>query len=192
MAARVATRRLFFALWPEETEKEQMTAAVRHAVIRCGGRPVPPSCYHVTLAFLGSVPEDKVAILERLAGQIALMAHGAPIQLTFDRIEYWRRAALICATGEPSPDAERLAGVFKSKLVEAGFTPDLKPFRPHVTVARKVPPGNHEEILERVRWKVTSSALVDSRATPGGSSYSILHSWPLCEEGAENLQNTGK
>ena len=181
MAAGMRTRRLFFAFWPEESEKEEMATAVRHAVISCRGRPVPPPYYHVTLAFLGSVPLDKLQALECLAEGISLVPRRLPIQLTFERIEYWKKAALICATGEPSPDAEQLAGVFKSKLVEAGFTPDLKRFRPHVTVARKVPPGNHGETVEPVRWNFTSCALVDSHATGAGSSYSILNSWPLCD-----------
>ncbi|HYL02781.1 MAG TPA: 2'-5' RNA ligase family protein, partial [Steroidobacteraceae bacterium] len=57
------TRRLFFALWPDAAQRTVLAHAVRKAVRNCGGRPVPAESLHVTLAFLGSVPESRMAEL---------------------------------------------------------------------------------------------------------------------------------
>jgi len=52
-----ATRRLFFALWPDEATREQLAHITRKAVRGSGGRPIPVENLHSTLVFLGSVPE---------------------------------------------------------------------------------------------------------------------------------------
>ena len=72
----------------------------------------------------------------------------------------------------------------KRELVAAGFTPDLKPFRPHVTLARKVRvAGGRERIrdegleLRPIRWTFSSFALVDSRTEEDGAIYTVLDSF---------------
>jgi hypothetical protein len=59
---------------------------------------------------------------------------------------------------------------------------EIKPFRAHVTLVRKVPRGTYDRALQPVLWSFTDFALVGSRPGPDGSSYSILNSWPLCTE----------
>lgn len=87
---------------------------------------------------------------------------------------------------EGAPPAHALASALKCELTAAGFTPDPKPFRPHVTLARKVPPGTPDRAMQSVLWSCAEFALVESRTGPGGSSYSVLNSWPLCAADAQN------
>ena len=49
--------RLFFALWPDGDTRKAINGLARPAVRRAGGRPVPARHFHMTLAFLGEVPE---------------------------------------------------------------------------------------------------------------------------------------
>src|SRR5690606_10650260 len=49
--------RVFYALWPDEETRASLARATRHAVRRCGGRPIRRENLHITLAFLGSVDE---------------------------------------------------------------------------------------------------------------------------------------
>jgi RNA 2',3'-cyclic 3'-phosphodiesterase len=181
------TRRLFFALWPGEAQQRDLAEAGRTAVLACRGRLTPSENFHVTLAFLGSVAAHRLPDVQRVADEVARMPPHLPIRLTFDRIEYWKKAKVLCATASASSSAaESLAQAVKSRLVAAGFTPDLKPFRAHVTLARKVPSGTHEQAMHSVRWSFSSWALAESRTGPAGSLYSVLHSWVLCGESAEN------
>src|SRR5205807_403857 len=77
---REPTRRLFFALWPDAGQRAALVHATRKAVRSSGGRPVPEESLHVTLAFLGSVPERRVAELQAIARRVAEAPEaGAPI-----------------------------------------------------------------------------------------------------------------
>jgi RNA 2',3'-cyclic 3'-phosphodiesterase len=174
---RETTRRLFFALWPDAAMREAMVHATQEAV-RAGGRPVPASNLHVTLAFLGSVPERRLRELGGIASGSAL---GADLELTFDHLEYWRTAQLLCAVPEkaPSPIAVLARGL-QEALTAGGFAPDLKPFRPHVTVVRKVSQPVRIAEIDPVVWTFTELALVESRPLAAGALYSVVESYPLC------------
>ena len=111
---------------------------------------------------------------------------GAPpmLQLVFDRIEFWEKARVLVATTGEQGDAGQavvgaLAGRLQREASRAGFTPDLKPFRAHVTVARKVARLTHSLQMHEIRWPVTNFALVESRTLPEGSLYSVINSWGL-------------
>jgi 2'-5' RNA ligase len=189
---------LFFALWPDETQQEALARATRAVVQACGGRAVPTRNFHLTLAFLGSVPERRIPQLMSVAHRVAgeFPPGSVPLRLTFERCEYWRKPQILCATAsEESAGAAALADNLKRALVEAGFAPDLKPFRAHVTLARKVGRGPRDLGIQPVSWSFDGFALVDSRTEPDGPLYSVLDSWLLAKPptklvGPGNLQNT--
>jgi 2'-5' RNA ligase len=182
-------RRVFFALWPSEGQQTALADAAQSALQAEGGRLVPALNFHVTLVFVGSVAEGRVQDLFTIAEHVSTAARssrefgGGPLQLAFDAVEYWKKARIICATASaPSAAASALSEVLKTRLLAAGFAPDLKPFRAHVTLARKVPHGSHDHTMQSVPWSFTDLALIDSRTEPSGSLYSILSSWSLCTE----------
>ena len=168
---------------------------------------MPAENFHVTLAFVGSVPESRVAKVEAVGHQVAAEVARTPVRLTMDAIEYWKKAKVVCATagvpvsagawppgaarapvpqsaGARPPDttgarlADTLSTALKSRLTAAGFTPDLKPFRAHVTLARKVPHGTHGGSVPPVSWIFTEFALVESRTESQGAVYRVLGSFP--------------
>ena len=174
-------KRLFFALWPTEAQRNALAGATLDTVRSGGGRPVPSLSLHTTLNFLGSVPERRIqdlsSIARRVAGASAVGA--APLLLEFDHIEYWKKPRILCvvAQGE-SPQVLALADALAKEAVGAGFNPDLKPFRPHVTLARKVSHPIPTTNMDPVVWRLTEFALVESRTEPGGSAYRVLASFP--------------
>ena len=179
---------MFFALWPDHALQADLADATKDVVLAAGGRAVPPENFHLTLAFVGPVSESSLAKVEAAGEQVAAEVERAPVQLILDAIEYWRKAQVVCATAQMAQNARHagaLATALKSRLMAAGFTPDLKPFRAHVTLARKVPRGSHDRCMQSVLWRFADFALVDSRTGPGGSLYSVLNSWPLCTETRE-------
>jgi len=177
----VSTRRLFFALWPSASLRRELCAATQVAVEGCGGRPIAPSSLHVKLAFLGSVAETALtAVCETARVTAGGTRSSATLAVTLDALDYWRRPQLLCAVAREAADVSALAGELRRALVASGFSPDLKPFRPHVTLARKVaraPPGLS---IAAVTWSFTQFALIESRTDPRGSVYSIVDSWTLC------------
>ena len=194
--AREPTRRLFFALWPDAEQRGALHSATRKSVKSCGGRPVPVQSLHVTLAFLGSVPEGRVPELDRIARRVAdaFPAAAQPPLLTFDRLAHWARPQILCALGTEEPGAVQapgeprdadaagapaLSASLKNETAAAGFSPDLKPFRAHVTVARKVAHAPSALALQPVLWRFEAFALIESRTDPAGPVYSVIESYLL-------------
>jgi RNA 2',3'-cyclic 3'-phosphodiesterase len=183
-----ATRRLFFAFWPDEAQRAALTHAARNAVRACGGRPVPAANLHVTLCFLGSVPEVRVAELGAIGRRVAAgwSPPAAPATLAFERLEHWVRPQVLCALAAAAapPEtraAQRLAGALGDAAAATGFTPDLKPFRAHVTLARKVVKAQFDEQIRPVRWEFDAFALIESRTLAAGPLYSVVESYALVD-----------
>lgn len=166
-----------------------MAQATRKAAQASDGRPVPAGNLHITLAFLGSVPERRLPQLDGIARRAAVLcgAAGLPpadeprIELAFEHLEHWRPAHLLCAVPpEPPVRMAALARRLQMLLTEGGFAPDLKPFRPHVTVVRKVSRPGAAGKMQPVVWRFTELALLESRTLPEGALYSVVESYSLC------------
>jgi RNA 2',3'-cyclic 3'-phosphodiesterase len=181
-------RRLFFALWPDEAQRAALMEATGQTVRHCGGRPVPGSSLHVTLAFLGSVPEPRIADLSDLARGAAATFPGnaTPLGIALQGCEYWAKPQVLAVLERGVPaqlalpsGALQLARTLTTTTVAAGFSPDLKPFRAHVTVARKVARAPRPNEMREVRWSFDSFALLESRTLPEGPVYSVVGSYLL-------------
>jgi len=179
-------RRLFFALLPLEAERSALAEAVEPAVRSVEGRAVPPGNYHVTLAFLGSVDAGRLTQLELLCSTVAASC-AAPPPLAFTALAHWERSEILAAVcTDESPVLLELTRALRCALVAAGFSPDLKPFRAHVTVARKVRGAQPRALAAGVRWSCAALALMESRSGGRGSVYSVVESQLLVK--AENLR----
>jgi 2'-5' RNA ligase len=178
---REATRRLFFALWPQQAARNALCEATEQAVSACAGRAVPAQSLHATLAFLGSVPERRIGELQGIARRVAdTFAPEAPVTLQFAELAHWVRPAILVAlSAAASPAAHALAQLLKSETLAAGFAPDLKPFQAHVTLARKVGRAPAVPMTRAVSWVFDAFALVESRTSAAGATYSVVQSYLL-------------
>ena len=101
------------------------------------GRYVGSDSFHVTLAFLGSVPaqrvEDVAAALDR-----GCWGHGA-VDVTLGELgSFGKRGAATLWQGlKPEDTLRDLAGDVRAALGTAGFEFDAKAFRAHITLMRK-------------------------------------------------------
>lgn len=184
--AHAGPHRLFFALWPDAPARARLEQAT-HAVVQArGGRPVPTEQLHLTLAFLAAVPaarRDELLALAPLAVRAADLAD-APLALTLGRLEHWSGPQVLCVLPVHPPAAlGALARGVTAALRAAGFAPDLKPFRPHVTVARKVARPSEAVPIAPVRWTFERVALIESRTLERGPVYSVVGTYPLYDEG---------
>jgi len=128
--------RLFFGLALPQEIRAVTAACAREAEKTIPGRYALAENHHITLAFLGETPDER---LEDARGVLARCTAGFPApELTIDGFSYFGRAhngiLILRVKCEPALDSlhERLVDA----LHEAGLPADPGPFSPHITLAR--------------------------------------------------------
>ncbi|HEX6687854.1 MAG TPA: RNA 2',3'-cyclic phosphodiesterase [Solirubrobacterales bacterium] len=127
--------RLFVALDLPERVRVGIAAWARVALADPALRPVGLESLHITLAFLGYLPEKEIPRL----GEIVEACRGsAPsIELADPLPRPERGRPRLFALPAESPGAIALQAELAEKLVTARlYEPEKRPFWPHVTVAR--------------------------------------------------------
>ncbi|WP_293646533.1 RNA 2',3'-cyclic phosphodiesterase [Thiolapillus sp.] len=167
------SKRLFFALWPDDRVRSDL-AHLQTLLLQARGNWVHPMDLHMTLQFLGPVPPNR----ERCILEAADAVQGAPFELKINRLEFWPKPRIVWAGPEHTP--AELSGLVKhlgENLVECGFMQEKRAYRPHITVLRKTSPCMAMTLQEPVIWSVNGFVLVESR--PGGEPpwYKVAESW---------------
>jgi len=175
--------RLFFALLPTPAQSEALVAEVAPLVKQLDGQPSPATNLHATLCFVGAVPDDRLAALRDAAATL----RARTIALEFSALEVWEKPRILCATAGESDSARELSERLTDAVSAAGFTPDRKPLRAHLTLARKV----RHDVARNFEWpraftplriRCERFVLMESRRGDAGSTYSVVDSWPLDEK----------
>jgi len=163
---------LFFALWPSEAVRAQLSSWSRDLHAACGGRPVPPQNLHLTLAFLGTV--EDVDAVERAAGETVPRA----ATVLLDYPGFWKSNRIVWAgASTPAAEVEGLVQDLRGALSRHGVRFDPKPFATHVTLLREAREPRAMPTLAPTRWDVDGFVLVRSQLQPGASRYEIAGSW---------------
>jgi RNA 2',3'-cyclic 3'-phosphodiesterase len=127
--------RLFVALDLPEAVRAGIVAWGREALADPALRPVAPESLHITLAFLGYLPEKEVP---RLAGIVEASGRSAPSIALADpvpRPERGRPRLFVLPAESPATVALQ-AGLSERLVAARLYEPEKRPFWPHVTVAR--------------------------------------------------------
>jgi RNA 2',3'-cyclic 3'-phosphodiesterase len=174
--------RLFFALAPTLEQNTALMAEVAPLIAQLGSQPVPAANLHATLCFVGSIEEERLDALRAAAASL----RGRPARLRFDALEYWETPKILCATSSrDSSDASELAIALGEAAIAAGFSPDIKPFRAHLTLARKISAAQAATVpwplplLPPMVLRADKFSLMSSRREGTVSVYSAVDSWPL-------------
>jgi RNA 2',3'-cyclic 3'-phosphodiesterase len=171
-----ASRRLFFALWPDAELRAAAAARLAALVPRGTGRPQWPDQLHVTLVFLGAVAEQRLPEVRAAADA----SSGAPLVIEFDRLDHWRKPRVLCLAASAVPPAlGALVDSLRASLAARGLPTENRAYRPHLTLARKVARFDGPAEIEPLTWRATAFTLVESRTDPAGSRYQPLAHWPL-------------
>jgi 2'-5' RNA ligase len=154
-------------------------ARLRAAAPRADVRWLDPQTFHLTLKFLGNVPDARVpAVSAALEGAVAepplaLEAHGLG---AFPSV---RRPRVLWAgiTGG-APGLVALAGDIDRALAPLGFAPEARPFRAHLTIGRVRSPRDADALAKAVEaetttalgaWTACEVVLYQSRLKPTGA-----------------------
>ncbi len=170
-------QRLFFALWPDQSLRQQLKQLLAGEAFQAvGGRTVPPENFHITLRYLGSLTELERQCAERVADNI----HSDRFQLVLDQADYWRgsRVAWLGASNTPPP-LLKLVKSLETGLVSCGLEPESRSYQPHLTFLRKVRPEALPTTVTPVIWQVDRFVLVHSVTLPEGVHYEVVRSWNL-------------
>lgn len=176
------TQRLFIALYPDDAVRARLHRLALDLVRNSGARVVPRANLHLTLRFLGSVDAATQACLQQKLEQI----RGQGFKLQFDTIEYRKRQQMLWANVTSVPDAlTELVAAVEQSAVDCGLGSSDHPFRPHLTLARKVRKARIPEQIEIPETRIEEFCLVHSVTLPEGSQYTRLEHWPLNTDNAK-------
>ena len=176
---RPATARVFFALWPPPEVARQLSAVADAFAKSAGGRATRQETIHLTLAFIGDVPLERLPDLQRAARKVRAEA----FDLTLDQFGLWRHNRIFWAGCSVLPPAlAELSAALVAELQAAGFNVAnaRRSFTPHITLVRKV--VGLDAALPRcapLAWRGGKFVLVRSTLSAGGSSYQTLAEFPL-------------
>jgi len=165
------SRRVFFALWPDDATRTRLARATKECVRHSGGRPIAKDRLHVTVAFLGGLTPAGLEI----ASAVPPIAVG-PFVLTLDRVGAFDSTLWFGPQSVPKPLTELERRLWEALGAE-GFVREPRIYRPHVTLARRARPVDAD--VDPVEWPVAELALVESLPAGRNVHYEVLRTWPL-------------
>ena len=183
MVEGVDAARIFVAV--PLADEVRMALADRLGDVDLPGTVVPPANWHITLRFLGrtdSVTYDRLlATLDEadLGGvfDVELGDMGA-----FPRPK--RATVLWLGVDRGQTRLAEIAAEVKKSVEAAGFDPEDRPFRAHLTLSRIRPPVDVTDLIGsfpevRLRWRCRSIVVYRSHLGRGGARYEPLETFPL-------------
>ena len=182
MVEGVATRIFVAAPLPDEV---RMALADRLEPLDMPGRVVPPENWHITLRFLGWT--DDVAF-DRMLAALDDSDLGSPFNLMLGGMGAFprpRSATVIwLAVSEGLTRLEELAAMAEEAAQSAGFGPEERPFRAHLTLSRVRPAEDVSDLLDSFRaadlaWRCGSVVVYRSHLGRDGARYEPLETFPL-------------
>ena len=170
------TRRLFFALWPDEHTRA-LIAQRAAAISLHKSKPVAVENYHITLRFIGDVDASLQACIEAQAAHV----NAAECELLLNQFGFFKRARVLWFGASDCPAGLlHLVEQLSLQLESCGAKLDSKAFVPHLTLARKVNKCPPLPSCEPMMWKTQTFCLIESILLPGQPAcYQLVRQWPL-------------
>ena len=181
--------RLFVALEIPFAVRENLAALLESLrAVSSQTRWVRPENLHVTLKFMGEVPETKLAATRSV---LAGVRSDQPVTVDFRGLGFFpneKRPRVFWAGIEASPNLKTLAADIESVVEKLGIPREQRPFSPHLTLARFEPPGLPEKLRSAIQenaarefgsLRTNQYHLIESKLKPSGAEYTTLESFPF-------------
>jgi 2'-5' RNA ligase len=141
--------------------------------------------WHITLQFLGSTsPEQYECVIARLRE-----VHHSQVLVELGAIGTFPRAGVLFVDVRVSPQLLALQKIITAATAPCGFTPEDRPYHPHITLARTKGKSGGRELRNLnlqtsppphfAGFTAESFILYESAPTPEGSRYEIRERFPL-------------
>jgi RNA 2',3'-cyclic 3'-phosphodiesterase len=176
--------RCFVAVELPEPMREEI-GRLQSRIATDGLRLVKPELVHVTIKFLGDVPQEKVGRVTEALGKVAF----APFTVRVLGMGAFPGRAIRVVWLGLQGDFQALYQSVELALKPLGFAPEARGFSPHVTLARVARPN--EEMNRRLGDRIADFSSSDlgsftvdrfylkkSTLTPGGPIYEDLAQFP--------------
>jgi len=164
-------------------------------------RWIKPENLHITLKFIGHVPNEKLSPIQTALSSIRV---AQPVELHFRGMGFFPNEhhprAFWCGIAA-SPNLAELAANIDRALVPLGVEPETRPFTPHLTLARfKSDEGIREVVHTATDMKSTDFGattetnfhLYESLLKSTGAQYNRLASFPFSGGSTAQAHSKGK
>jgi 2'-5' RNA ligase len=180
MTEREFNLRVFFAIDLPPTVKlavSEIIPSLKKSLPQKSSRWVSPDKFHVTLQFLKSVdPLDMTRLINKTR---SLIAGFFPFTLRFDSLGFFsagKHSKILVLNLRESAELSELAAKIGMGASDAGYPPEDRPFRGHLTLCRfrseeMVLP---DRVLDLPEFEVREIDLLRSEMTENGYEYSLL------------------
>jgi len=167
-------KRIFLALWPDEDVVRKINQHAIKYFSDCQGRVLEKNNWHITLAYFGVSDANTQLCLEQQAEKIK----AEPFELSLSLCGFWKKPAVAWLAPAIIPNELcQLALDVQQTLIPCGYKPEMRDYKPHVTLVRKAkqPPSLNE--IQPITWSVNKFCLVESKTFPEGARYTVLKTW---------------
>lgn len=175
--------RTFIALELPADFADEVAAVARRLSASLEGRFLDRSSYHLTLAFLGDLSDAEVA--RAMDALDAACAGATPVPLAPDGLGKFGRPtdATLWLGLTPAPALLALAKRVREELAARDLPFDPKPFRPHITLGRRVriPTKPLPSFAFPLPTRAHAVTLFKSILSRDGATYKPLYSIDLPE-----------
>ena len=181
--------RLFVALEIPPAVRENIAALLQSLrAVSPQTRWVRPENLHVTLKFIGEVPETKLGAIR---SALAAARSDQPVTLDFRGLGFFpndKHPRVFWAGIEASPNLKTLAADIDKATEKLGIPREQRPFSPHLTLARIEPPGPPEKLRAAIQENAARDFgslrsgqfhLIESKLKPSGAEYTTVESFPF-------------
>lgn len=141
--------------------------------------------WHITLQFLGSTRPEQYDCIVGCLSEL----HHAPVSIELGAVGAFERAGVLFVDVLVSTQLTSLQQAITAATASCGFTPEDRPYHPHITLARRKGKSGSRELRSLklqtspqphiAAFTADCFLLYESTPTPQGSRYDVRERYPL-------------
>lgn len=150
---------------------------------------------HLTLRFMGEVPDPNIYVLKKI--QDLVSQKHSPFQLEISQIGFFSRGhnSIVWAGIKENKNLLQLQEDLENEIAANGFTPENRPYKPHITLAREFASNDDiNRIIKEIEplkheFSVNSISLMESTRINGKLMYLCRYKTAICKNDGKVVLN---